>query len=112
MDITCYLPDELGKLAKEADLPFSLILRRGVLDALGMEEPPVKPKTTAARLADLEFRIVQLESIQARLQALEETVTPDEDEHHCFCLCPECAVDAPQAECTCRGTVDCVCKIE
>lgn len=30
VDITCYLPDELGAKAKEADLPFSRMLRAAV----------------------------------------------------------------------------------
>jgi hypothetical protein len=34
MDITVYLPDEIGKRAKEAELPLSRLLRRAVEDEL------------------------------------------------------------------------------
>lgn len=35
MDITVYLPDEIGQRAKDAGLPLSRMLRRAVLDELG-----------------------------------------------------------------------------
>lgn len=79
MDITCYLPDELGKLAKDANLPLSRILRAGVEAALNIESAPVKPTSTKARLDALEFRMVQLDAINARLDELEQTVSPTLD---------------------------------
>lgn len=38
LDITVYLPDELGQRAKEAELPFSRLLRSAVQDELARRE--------------------------------------------------------------------------
>lgn len=38
MDVMCYLPDEIGAKAKEKGLPFSQILRAGVMAELARQE--------------------------------------------------------------------------
>lgn len=42
MDITVYLPDDLGRRAKEADLPFSQLLRAAVQRKLSQREASSK----------------------------------------------------------------------
>jgi post-segregation antitoxin (ccd killing protein) len=56
MDITVYLPDELGRRAKDASLPLSRMLRRAVEDELrerdAMSELLTEPRTYVVDLID------------------------------------------------------------
>lgn len=62
MDFALYLPDDIGRAAKDANLPMSRILRAAVLEALNMPEPPKKQSGTKTRLDDLEQRVAALEA--------------------------------------------------
>jgi hypothetical protein len=56
VDITIYLPDDIGKKAKEAELPLSRMLRDAVVDELERRE------AVTETLADVEVYEVQLEN--------------------------------------------------
>jgi hypothetical protein len=53
MKVNAYLPDDLGKRAKEADIPFSQLLRDAVVDELERRE------TVSQTLADAQ--VIELE---------------------------------------------------
>jgi hypothetical protein len=55
MKVNAYLPDDLGKRAKEADLPFSQLLRDAVVDELERRE------AMAATLADPQMFKLEIE---------------------------------------------------
>lgn len=55
MDITVYLPDALGQAARQADLPFSRLLRAAVTDELARRTTVATTlKDTAEYLLDVE----------------------------------------------------------
>jgi len=62
VDITVYLPDEIGARAKEADLPFSRLLRAAVEEELNRREAVVETLTDSS-----EYEVLNLEDNEGRL---------------------------------------------
>lgn len=61
MDITVYLPDDIGKKAKEAELPLSRLLRGAVVDVLARQE------AVMTTLEDVQTYEVEIETPEGRL---------------------------------------------